>query len=193
MDSIYFYDANSLFVNLFTPSVLNWSQRGLTVTQSTSFPTSGTSTIKITGSSSNSNFALKVRIPSWAAGASVTVNGAAASASVTPGSYASISRTWASGDTVVVTLPMKFRVLPANDNKTLAAVAYGPTVLVGNYGSQAVSSAPTLALNTLQRTSSTSLSFSATAGGKSIVLQPFFDGQGFNYVTYFSVTGAVPK
>lgn len=189
MDSIYFYDASSLYVNLFTPSVLNWSQRGVTVTQSTTFPVSGTSTITITGTS---DFALKIRIPSWASGASVTVNGAAVSG-VTSGSYASISRTWASGDSVVVTLPMKFRTIAANDNKNLAAIAFGPTVLIGNYGSQSISSAPSLDLSTLKRTSTTSLSFSATAGGKTVTMQPYFDGQGFNYVTYFSVTGTLPS
>jgi len=87
---------------------------------------------------------------------------------------------------------MKFRTLPANNDKNMAAVAYGPTVLVGNYGSQAPSSAPSLALNTLKRTSNTALSFSATAGGTTIQMQPFFEGQGFKYVTYFGVTGAVP-
>jgi len=193
MDSIYFYDSSSLYVNLFTPSILNWSQRGLTVTQSTTFPISGTSTIKITGSSSNNNFALKIRIPGWASGATVTVNGAAVSGTVSAGSYATISRTWASGDTVVVTLPMQFRIIAANDNKNLAAVAYGPTVLIGNYGSQSITSAPSLTLSTLKRTSDSSLSFSATAGGKTVPMQPFFDGQGFNYVTYFSVTGSVPS
>lgn len=190
MDSIYFYDSGSLFVNLFTPSVLNWSQRGVTVTQSTTFPVGDTSTLKISGTSSS--FALKIRIPGWASGASVTVNGEAVSG-VSSGAYTSISRTWASGDTVVVTLPMKFRKIAANDNQNLAAVAYGPTVLIGNYGSQAISSAPSLDLSTLKRTSTTSLTFSATAGGKTVTLQPFFDGQGFNYVTYFAVTGTVPS
>ena len=35
MDSIYFYNGTTLTVNLFVPSVLTWSQRGITVTQST--------------------------------------------------------------------------------------------------------------------------------------------------------------
>ena len=41
MDSIYAYDDSSLYVNLFTPSTLDWSQRGVKVTQATDFPVSG--------------------------------------------------------------------------------------------------------------------------------------------------------
>jgi len=197
-DSIYFHDASALYVNLFTPSVLSWTQRGVTVTQSTAFPVSGVSTITISGSDGAAGaggdwtFAIKIRIPGWAAGATVAVNGAAVPG-VTPGSYASVSRRWAAGDTVVVNLPMAFRLLPANDNKKLAAVAYGPTVLVGNYGATSLTAAPQLQLDSLRRTSDTALVFSAKAGERNVSLQPYYDGQGFNYVTYWSVQGSVPS
>jgi len=196
-DSIYFYDASSLYVNLFTPSVLDWSQRGLLITQSTSFPISGNSTITITKSGgggdkgSQQDFAIRIRIPGWASGAAITVNGVAVSG-VAAGSYASISRTWATGDTIAIGLPMRFRLLPANDNKKLAAVAYGPTVLVGNYGATSLTAAPQLQLGSLKRTSDKLLAFSATVGEKTVNLQPYYDGQGFNYVTYWSVEGSLP-
>ena len=194
-DSIYFHDASSLYVNLFTPSVLSWTERGLTVTQSTSFPVSGTSTITISGNGSSGgntqSFVIKIRIPGWASGATVAVNGAAATAA-TAGSYASISRAWVAGDTITVNLPMRFRLLPANDNQKLAAVAYGPTVLVGNYGTTSLTAAPELQLGSLKRTSATTLVFSATAGDKTVSLQPYYDGQGFNYVTYWSLQGSLP-
>ena len=87
---------------------------------------------------------------------------------------------------------MKFRLLPANDNKKLAAVAYGQTVLVGNYGTVSLTAAPALQLGSLKRTSDTALAFSATAGDKTVNLQPYYDGQGFNYVTYWSLQGSLP-
>jgi hypothetical protein len=71
-------------------------------------------------------------------------------------------------------------------------VAYGPTVLVGNYGTTSLTAAPELQLGSLKRTSATTLAFSATAGGKTVSLQPYYDGQGFNYVTYWSVQGSLP-
>ena len=37
-DSIYFHDDDTLFVNLFIPSVLTWREKGLTITQTTKYP-----------------------------------------------------------------------------------------------------------------------------------------------------------
>ncbi|CAM5611435.1 hypothetical protein SANTM175S_05691 [Streptomyces antimycoticus] len=49
MDSVYFSSDTTLIVNLFMPSVLNWTQRGITVTQTTSYPVSDTTTLQVTG------------------------------------------------------------------------------------------------------------------------------------------------
>lgn len=189
MDSIYAYDSSSLYVNLFTPSTLDWSQNGVTITQSTAFPVSDTSTLTISGSGT---FDLKIRIPSWTSDASISVNGVVQNISTAPGSYAAISGTWADGDTVTVQLPMALRLVPANDDNTLAAVAYGPTVLSGNYGTNTLSSAPTLSLDSLSRTSGSSLDFTATADGAAVNLGPFYDAQGFNYVVYWAYSGSLP-
>ncbi|KAI3332413.1 DUF1680-domain-containing protein [Xylariaceae sp. AK1471] len=189
MDSIYGYDSSSLYINLFTPSKLTWSQRGVTVTQTTSFPVGDTTTLTVSGSGT---WAMKIRIPSWTSGATVAVNGQQQSIATTPGSYATVSRTWQSSDTVTVKLPMSLRLIPANDNKNLAAVAYGPTVLSGNYGSSSLSSTPTLTLSSLKRKSSSSLDFTGTAGGATVTLSPFYDAHGYKYVVYWSVSGSLP-
>jgi len=188
-DSIYGYDSNTLYVNLFTPSILKWSAKGITITQSTTFPVSDTSTISISGSGT---FAVSIRIPSWTSGASITINGANAGVAVNAGSYAKISRTWAAGDQIVVQIPMWFRKVAANDDSNLAAIAYGPTILCGNYGSTTFSSAPTLSLSTLKRTSNTALTFSGTANGGNVNIVPFYDGHDFNYVVYWAVSGNLP-
>jgi DUF1680 family protein len=62
MDSIYSYNGTTLFVNLFAPSMLNWSQRGISVTQTTSYPASDTTTLQVTGNASGS-WTMRVRIP----------------------------------------------------------------------------------------------------------------------------------
>ncbi|KAJ8105604.1 hypothetical protein ONZ43_g7363 [Nemania bipapillata] len=189
MDSIYGYDSSSLYVNLFTPSKLTWSQRGVTITQTTAFPVGDTTTLTIGGSGT---WAVKIRIPSWTSGAKISVNNQQQSITTTPGSYATVSRTWQSGDTVTVTLPMRLRLVTANDNKSLAAVAYGPTVLSGNYGSTAPSKTPTLMLSSLKRTSGSNLDFTGTADGATVTLSPFYDAQGYKYVVYWSVSGSLP-
>ncbi|RYC61859.1 hypothetical protein CHU98_g4360 [Xylaria longipes] len=189
MDSVYGYDASSLYVNLFTPSKLTWYQRGVTVTQTTTFPVGDTTTLTVGGSGA---WSVKIRIPSWTSGATISVNGQQQSITTTSGSYATISRTWKSGDTVTVKLPMGLRLITANDNKNLAAVAYGPTVLSGNYGSNTLSNTPTLTLNSLKRKSNSNLDFTGTANGATVTLSPFYDAQGYNYVVYWSVSGSLP-
>ncbi|KAI0404639.1 hypothetical protein F4802DRAFT_225616 [Xylaria palmicola] len=189
MDSIYGYDASSLYVNLFTPSKLTWPERSVTVSQETNFPVGDTATLTIAGSGT---WAMKIRIPSWTSGATISVNGQQQSVTTKPGAYAAISRIWSSGDTVTVKLPMSLRLIAANDNNGLAAVAYGPTVLAGNYGSSSLKRTPALSLSSLKRRGSTSLDFTGTADGATVTLSPFYDAQGYNYVVYWSVSGSLP-
>ncbi len=72
-DSIYFFSGDTLYVNLFIPSVLTWSAKGITLRQETSFPEAGSTRLTITGSGS---FTLRVRIPGWTSGPQLRVNGA---------------------------------------------------------------------------------------------------------------------
>jgi DUF1680 family protein len=189
MDSIYFYDSSSLYVNLFAPSVLKWTQRGLTVTQATTYPVTDTTTLVVTGTSS-SNWAMRIRIPQWASGAEVSVNGQKQSISTASGTYAVLSRSWKSGDTVTIRLPMKLRTVPAKDNANIAAIAYGPVILSGNYGSTSLSSVPTLTLGSIKRSSQ--LAFTATANGQTVNLSPFYDAHGYNYNVYWAISGQLP-
>jgi hypothetical protein len=188
MDSIYFRNDTTLTVNLFVPSVLTWSQRGITVTQTTSYPTGDTTTLTVTGSAAGT-WAMRIRIPGWTTGATVSVNGVAQNIATTPGTYATLTRAWASGDTVTVRLPMRVVLRPAPDNANTAAVTYGPVVLAGNYGDSALSTLPLLNTAGITRTSSTSLAFTATAGGSAVDLGPFHDAHGFNYTVYWNTAG----
>jgi DUF1680 family protein len=190
MDSIYFHDDATLYVNLFTASVLNWAQRNTTVTQTTTFPMNDTTALTVVG---NGEWTMKIRIPSWTSGAAILVNGQKADGvDVKPGSYATLKRAWKSGDTVTVKLPMKLRLVPANDDTKTAAVAYGPVVLSGNYGNTALSSVPTLALDSIKRSGGSGLAFTGTASGKVVALSPFFDAHGINYNVYWAVSGSLP-
>ncbi|MGC4805019.1 beta-L-arabinofuranosidase domain-containing protein [Micromonospora sp. DT233] len=188
MDSIYFYNDTTLTVNLYVPSVLTWSQRGITVTQTTSYPASDTSTLTLAGTMSGS-WSIRVRIPAWTSGATIAVNGATQSVATTPGSYATVTRTWAAGDTITVRLPMRVVVQAANDNPNVGAVTYGPAVLCGNYGNTALSALPALNVSSITRTSTSSLAFTATANGSTVNLGPFHDAQGFNYTVYWNTSG----
>ncbi|MEW2401163.1 beta-L-arabinofuranosidase domain-containing protein [Streptomyces sp. NPDC046862] len=131
-DSVYFRkaDGSALYVNLYSPSTLTWSEKGVTVTQTTDYPREQGSTLTIGGGSAA--FELKLRVPSWAtSGFKVTVNGRAVGGTPNPGSYFTISRTWRGGDTVRVAMPFRLRVEKTPDDPSLQTLFYGPVNLVG--------------------------------------------------------------
>ncbi|WP_086664968.1 beta-L-arabinofuranosidase domain-containing protein [Lentzea kentuckyensis] len=184
-DSIYFHNGTTLTVNLYTASVLNWASRGITVTQTTNFPVSDTTTLTVTGNASGS-WTMRLRIPAWTSGATVSVNGVAQNITATPGTYASLTRSWATGDTVTVRLPMRVVLQPANDNPEVAAITYGPVVLAGNYGDTVFSTLPSLNPASIIRTSTSALTFTASADGATVGLGPFYNAHGFNYTVYWN-------
>ena len=188
-DSIYFQDKSTLYVNLFIPSALNWKAKSVTVRQSTTFPASDTTTLTVSGSGT---WAMKIRIPSWTKGASIAINGVTQPITANPGTYATLSRTWKSGDTVTIKLPMSLRIIFANDNKDIGSLAYGPSILSGNYGTSTLSANPKLDLGSVKRVGTTGLSFQGTADGKSVNIGPFYDAQGFNYVVCWATSGSLP-
>ncbi|GAA2564558.1 glycoside hydrolase family 127 protein [Winogradskya consettensis] len=187
-DSIYFYNGTTLTVNLYVPSVLTWTQRGITLTQSTTYPVSDTTTLTLSGTMSGS-WGIRLRIPAWTAAPVISVNGTVQNVTATPGSYATITRTWAPGDTITLRLPMRVIMKAANDNTNVQAITYGPAVLCGNYGTTALSALPSLTVSSITRTSTSSLAFTATANGTTVNIGPFHDAQNFNYTVYWN-TGA---
>lgn len=192
-DSIYFHDnASTLYVNLFIASTLNWAARGVTIRQETNFPEttapSGTTATRLTVTGSGT-FTVKIRVPGWATGATLTVNGSAVTA--TPGAYATITRTWASGDVIALTMPMAVTREATPDSATTQAVKVGPIVLAGAYGTTNLSSLPTLTPATITATA-TPLQYTATAGTGSVTLLPFYKMHHQRYTVYWNVATTTP-
>ena len=133
-DTIYFHDADTLWVNLFIPSELQWQAKGVTIRQETGFPGKDTTTLKIATKQAQ-KFNVKIRVPYWATQKpQVAVNGEKQAVDAKPQSYLTLTRTWKDGDTIKVQLPMGLRLQPARDDKTHVAVMYGPLVLAGELG-----------------------------------------------------------
>ena len=137
-DTIYFHDADSLYVNLFIASELSWPQKGLVLRQETRFPESDSTFLKFNVSKPTS-FAVKIRHPGWATeGVAVSINGKKQSVSSAPGSYFTLQREWHDGDKVEIQFPMALHteLLPGTSN--LVAILYGPIVLAGELGTNAM-------------------------------------------------------
>ena len=127
-ESIYFHDADTLFVNLFIASRLDWEEKDLTVRQQNDFPRRPVTRLNIE-CESPTDLTLKVRHPSWCPKMTVTVNGSEEKVSSRPGRYVAVSRTWNSGDAVRLELPMTLDIESMPDNENRMAFRYGPVVL----------------------------------------------------------------
>ncbi len=129
---IYYKGPSALYVNLFVPSSVTWNHEGTEVQleQETAFPEADTTNFMIQASAKTA-FALKFRVPRWADGVKVKVNGADQNITCLPGTWAAIQRTWTTGDRVTIKLPMRFALAPVDDqHPNRVAVMYGPVVLV---------------------------------------------------------------
>lgn len=128
-NSIYFKsnDNKALYVNLFIPSTLNWTERKLKIEQSTDFPKEDHTRLTING---NGKFDLNVRVPGWAtAGFTVKINGIVQKLNAKPGTYLTLSRNWKNGDTVELKMPFTFHLDPVMDQQNVASLFYGPVLL----------------------------------------------------------------
>lgn len=101
------------------------------VRQRTDYPWDGAVELQIE-SGREAAFGLALRIPAWADGAEVAVNGAPVDQPVEPGTYLRVHREWRSGDTVQLVLPMAVRCLMSHPrveaNRGQMALARGPLV-----------------------------------------------------------------
>lgn len=134
-DSIYFHDDSGLFVNQFIASEVNWKEKGVKVRQETTFPDEAATTL-IVKTHKPVEFSMRLRVPYWAEGATIKVNGEKYGAAAKPSTYAALKRTWKNGDRVEMALPMTLRPHPMPDDKMLVAFMYGPFVLAGKLGGE---------------------------------------------------------
>ncbi len=102
-------------VNLYGPSRLSAGE--VQITQETGYPANGSVQLRIVAPEAGAHFNLRLRIPSWAAGASVTVDGRPLPAPQ-PGHYAQTDRRqWRGEHLVTLDLPMVPRLHQAlNEN-----------------------------------------------------------------------------
>jgi uncharacterized protein len=146
---IYATRADEIFVNLFISSDVNIALNGekIAISQKSGLPWNGEVTINI-DPESTARFALRVRIPGWAANEAVPgrlysfadtdtskvtirVNGITEHYSVADG-YALIDRRWKKSDKVIINLPMNVRKVKADervaDDHSKLAYQRGPVI-----------------------------------------------------------------
>lgn len=132
-DLIYYQDDDGLYVNLFSPSAVEWEHSGakVLVEQETRFPEEASTEVTV-HVETQVTFALKVRAPGWlAAPMTATLNGQSTVMEVDKHGWAVLRRDWRDGDRLHIDLPMAFRASPILEDKPFpAAIAYGPVTMV---------------------------------------------------------------
>lgn len=137
-DSIYFHDDETLYVNLFIPSVLNFREKNLTLTQQTRYPLNGNIRLSF-DPRKGVKLNVKIRRPHWAVDdPGLTVNGKPYHYTAGPGEYMAVERLWEKGDKIDLIFPMKLRTEAMPDNPQKIAFFYGPTLLAGALGKEGI-------------------------------------------------------
>lgn len=186
--NLYFHDDRTLLVNMYAPSTVRWARPGGTVeiTQATDYPAADSVRLTVVNPG-NGRFALQLRIPAWAKGASLRVNGA--SVAVTPGAAATVDRRWARGDVLDLVLPQNLRTQAIDDqNPKIAAVLRGPVMYVGL---NPWDGAETQALDlprSLAPVAGEAESYTLKTGEHNLVFVPFHTVGTESYTTYFTTT-----
>ena len=102
--------------------------KNVTLTETTNDPFDDTVTLTLNTEDAVA-FPMYLRIPEWAEGASVKVNGVAQPAADAAGKYVCLNREWNDGDVVELTMPMSVSANVWQQNKGSVSVNYGPLTL----------------------------------------------------------------
>ncbi|MHB1295806.1 MAG: beta-L-arabinofuranosidase domain-containing protein [Anaerolineae bacterium] len=132
---IYSLAEDGLYVNLFAPSRITWTQGGrkLTLTTETAFPYACQVALTVATPAPEA-LKLRVRMPAWTSGdVPIRVNGEVVTTGQ-PGSYVCLDRTWANNDRVTFDLPIALRLvkytgLDQDARYDRYALTYGPLLM----------------------------------------------------------------
>ncbi len=211
-DFIYFKSNDSIYVNLFVPSVLRL-QQGATLTQTNHFPKVASTKLQWR-TAQPVHKVLKLRHPGWCSTATVKVNGKQFLQSRRAGSFIDVAREWQDGDTIELELAMELRAIPLPGNPGIVAFVYGPIVLAGDLGTEGIPPGADLNVNErlygevlketitlpvltgdatsllrLAQAADTALSFTLPASGSTteVKLIPYYKIAHRRYITYWAL------
>jgi uncharacterized protein len=189
--STYLRSSDGVYVNLFTPSAVNWTDGGgkYGLTQQTKYPLDNKVQINVAGTRS-ADYTLYVRIPGWTTSDAVlSVNGNRVTEPVQPGTFAAIRRTWKDGDRVELELPMPLRLEAVDANHpNLVALVRGPLVLFAVADVQpGFDKAELLRARLANNPSGDSIATSKD--GKPVSMRPFMSIKDETYSTYVLLKG----
>ena len=130
---VYVVDGEGLYINLYASGSAQFEAdgRAFVVTQASNYPWNGRIVVRVDPVEAGSRMALRLRVPEWAGGSSLTVNGTEQDFQIVDG-YVTLDQAWHEGDTVELNLPIESRRIYPNSRivATRGRVAFerGPLV-----------------------------------------------------------------
>ncbi|MBD9434963.1 glycoside hydrolase family 127 protein [Pseudoxanthomonas sp. PXM03] len=100
---------NAVAINVYGPGearLVHPRAGALRLRQHTTYPFDGTVSLQVEPEH-DASFEVRLRVPSWAHGATVSVNGEAVDADVVPGTFARVTRRWSAGDLLTIVFPLR--------------------------------------------------------------------------------------
>jgi len=139
-DTVYMHKDDTLYVNMYQSSILNWADKNMKITQESTIPDGDTSTFTIDGSGAAD---IRFRIPEWKAGAvTIKVNDKKYSYKEVDG-YAQVNTEFNKGDVIQITIPEAVKGYPLPDKNTVYGFKYGPIVLSAELGKESMQTGST--------------------------------------------------
>ena len=133
-DSIFWLGNGTLFVNLYIPATLDWTDRGVRVSLETAYPFGERVTLRFESAGDADPLEVALRLPGWCTAPAARVNGRPVDAVRGAGGYLRLRRAWRAGDTVELDLPMRPRLESTPDDPSTVALLHGPLVLAADLG-----------------------------------------------------------
>src|SRR5450631_4526700 len=184
-----FTDPQGIFVNLYVPAVVNWTQNGepCSLRIATDYPYDERVILTLRLPSAQT-FTLNVRIPAWSQGASVSVNGGREATPLAPGRFAALRREWNSADRIELELPLT-RGLESVDalHADMVALRTGPLVLMRIVDENGAPPITRERLLTAQRDLDGAHEWQASTAAGSVKLKAFLDIDAEDYSAYQQV------
>lgn len=131
--NIYYFERDSLYVNLFISSSIKIEESNIKITQITDFPREEKTKLVIE-ETNNETYEIKIRIPYWLNNdIKVILNKNYIEFKKDKG-YISIKRLWEKGDNLDISLDMNLHTYVSREDKNKINFMYGPLVLAGAFG-----------------------------------------------------------
>jgi DUF1680 family protein len=183
---IYYHNDSTLWVNLYVPSKVSWTEKGLTLQQKGNFPEDSIINLTVR-TKKKSSLVIKLLAPSWAKKVDIYINNVKENIKTSPDSYITLNREWKNKDEIRVVFHYEFHLKPMPDDNNVVAIFYGPTLLAFDYPAELILKGDHSSILGDLSVGGDSKTFSLRNSGKVYTLKPLYEIENESYGVYATI------